>query len=69
MLPRGIYLLTSRDLMTPHPIMIKQDSDLSEAAKLMVRHNISGLPAVEESGKLVGVITKSDVIRAIASNN
>ncbi|KON27224.1 hypothetical protein AC481_05415 [miscellaneous Crenarchaeota group archaeon SMTZ-80] len=69
MLPRGIYLLTSRDLMTAHPISIKQDSDLSEAAKLMVRHRISGLPVVDGSSILVGIITKSDITRAIASNN
>ncbi len=69
MLPRGIYLLTARDLMTANPISIKQDSDLSEAAKLMVRHSISGLPVVDGSSKLVGIITKSDITRAIASKH
>ena len=66
-LPRGIYLLTARDFMTAHPISIKKDADLSEAAKLMSRHAISGLPVIDGFNLLVGVITKTDIAKAIAS--
>jgi len=66
-LPRDIYLLTARDFMTPHPICISRDADLADAAKLMTRHAISGLPVTDNSGKLVGIVTKSDLTRAVAS--
>jgi len=66
-LPRDIYLLTARDFMTPHPICISRDADLADAAKLMTRHAISGLPVTDNSGKLIGIVTKSDLTRAIAS--
>ncbi len=66
-LPSSIHLLTARDIMTANPIPIEQSADLSDAARLMTRHSISGLPVKNESGKLVGIITKSDIIQAIAS--
>lgn len=66
-LPTGIHPLAAGDFMTAHPICINKDVDLSDAAKLMTRHNISGLPVLDNSGKLVGIVTKSDLIRAIAS--
>ncbi len=66
-LPSSIHLLAARDIMVAPPISIDKDSDLSDAAKLMTRHNISGLPVVNDSGSLVGIVTKSDITRAIAS--
>jgi len=65
-LPKSIYLLTAGDIMTPDPISIAKEHDLADAAKLMTRHGISGLP-VTDNEKLVGIITKSDIVRALAS--
>jgi len=53
--------------MTANPISIEQDADLADAARLMARHNISGLPVTNNNGKLVGIITKSDITRATAT--
>lgn len=66
-LPKSIHLLTAKDVMTTYPISINKDSDLSDAAKLMTRHGVGGLPVVDDSGKLVGIVTKSDLTRAMAS--
>lgn len=66
-LPKSIHLLTAGDIMTANPISIDKDADLADAARLMARHNISGLPVTENAGKLVGIVTKSDVTRATAS--
>lgn len=66
-LPKSIHLLTAGDIMTANPILIDKDADLADAARLMARHNISGLPVTENTGKLVGIVTKSDITRATAS--
>jgi CBS domain-containing protein len=63
----GVNILTARDIMGSHPLSIDKDGDLADAAKLMTRHGISGLPVIEKSGRLVGIVTKSDITRAIAS--
>ena len=53
------------DIMTSNPIIISPDEDVGIAAMLMIRHNISGLPVVKNS-KLVGIITKADIVNTIA---
>jgi CBS domain-containing protein len=50
------------------PISIAKDADLTELAQIMVNHRISGLPVVESnSGTLEGIITKTDIVKGIAS--
>ena len=46
--------LTAKDFMTPNPITIAPDATIAEAARLMMKHKIGGLPVVED-GKLVGI--------------
>lgn len=62
------YLLPFKavDIMTPNPITVDANDDVSVAALLMIRHDISGLPVVRKSF-LVGIITKSDIVNAIAT--
>jgi CBS domain-containing protein len=55
-----------KDFMTQHPFTLGHDSDLADAARLMMKHNISGLPVTDDQAKLVGVISKTDVTRAAA---
>ncbi len=47
--------------MVVNPITIAPDGTLGEARALMARHKISGIPVVEASGRLVGVLTHRDV--------
>jgi len=47
--------------MVVNPITIAPDSTLGEAQRLMQIHRISGIPVVEHSGKLVGILTNRDV--------
>ena len=54
------------DIMSPNPITIESSEDVGVAVMLMIRHGISGLPVVKNS-KLVGIITKTDVVKAIAA--
>ncbi|MFH1328674.1 MAG: CBS domain-containing protein [Candidatus Bathyarchaeota archaeon] len=66
--PYGTHLLLARDIMTANPIAVTEDSDLAGVAKLMTRHGFSGLPVVDKyTRKLLGIVTKSDLTRAVAS--
>ncbi|CAE6487508.1 MAG: CBS domain-containing protein [Candidatus Nitrosotenuis sp.] len=61
------YILSFRaeDIMTANPVTVGASEDVSVAALLMIRNGISGLPVVSKS-KLVGIITKSDIVNSIA---
>ncbi len=47
--------------MVVNPITIAPDATLAQAQALMTRHRISGIPVVEKSGRLVGIVTNRDV--------
>ncbi len=47
--------------MVVNPLTIYPDATLADALALMREHNISGIPVVERSGKLVGILTNRDV--------
>ena len=47
--------------MIVNPITIEPDATLGQAQELMVRHSISGIPVVDRSGKLCGILTNRDV--------
>jgi IMP dehydrogenase len=47
--------------MVVNPITITPDQTLADALKLMERNRISGIPVVENSGRLVGILTHRDV--------
>jgi CBS domain-containing protein len=55
---------TVGDRMAIEPIVIRADASLTEAAALMDRHRIHGLPVVDASGSLVGVLSQVDLARA-----
>jgi CBS domain-containing protein len=52
-------------LMTPDPVTIGPDATIAEAARLMVKYDIRRLPVIED-GRLVGLLSVSDLILAIA---
>jgi acetoin utilization protein AcuB len=62
------YILAKLDvgkIMTPQPITISPEATLAEAAQVMLKHKISGLPVVDKQGNLVGIITESDIFRLV----
>ena len=60
-----LFPFHATDIMTSNPITVDEGEDVKEAIMLMIRHNISGLPVVKKS-KLVGIITKSDIVNTLA---
>jgi CBS domain-containing protein len=55
---------TVADLMARDPVLVNAEAGLSEAAELMDRHHIHGLPVVDAEGALVGVLSQTDLNRA-----
>ena len=56
-------VIKAREIMSAPLITIESHVPLEEAARLMVRHGVKKLPVVDD-GKLVGMITTSDLVRA-----
>jgi len=50
--------------MSKPPIVIMEDEPLIHAADLMIRHNIKTIPVVDKENRLIGVITKIDILKA-----
>lgn len=57
---------TVGECMTPNPITVTDDTIIAQAVKMMVEHNIKRLPVVDAVGKLVGMVSRVDVLRALA---
>ncbi|KAH0855294.1 hypothetical protein HID58_013357 [Brassica napus] len=54
------------DLMTPAPVVVEENTNLEDAAKLLIllETKYRRLPVVDSDGKLVGIITRGNVVRA-----
>jgi CBS domain-containing protein len=46
-------------------ITVEPGADLGTAARLLMQHNIGGLPVVTDEGSLVGFLAERDVVRAV----
>jgi len=60
--------LRVEEIMTPKPFTINENATLGEAARMMLKYKVSGLPVVSDSGDLVGIITESDIFRMVVKN-
>lgn len=60
---RRVFLV--KDLIKREPIVVLKDSDLAEAAKIMVSNLLSGLPVVDKNYELAGIVTRTDIVRAL----
>ena len=67
---RILYLLSKLEvgaIMSRHPVTLSMDLTMEEAAEILLNHKISGAPVVDADGQLKGIITKSDMFRALMS--
>lgn len=58
------YGIRAEVLMREHPVTVTPDTTLRAAARVMIERKISGLPVVQDDA-LVGIITESDLFRAL----
>jgi CBS domain-containing protein len=57
---------TVADVMTTDPLTVAPDATVEDVATLLVEREVSRVP-VMDAGRLIGIISKSDIVRAIAS--
>ena len=57
--------LTVGKIMSHDVISIQPDETVYDAAKLMLEQKVSGLPVIDKTGKLMGMITESDIFRMV----
>ena len=65
-----LYLLTKirvKDIMTKEVITVPPDFTVEETAQVLLTNKISGVPVVNDAGRLVGMITQTDLFRVIMS--
>ena len=55
-------MLKVKDIMTKDIITVTPDTEVVKAAKILLEKRINGLPVVDDSGKLVGILCQSDLI-------
>lgn len=55
--------MKAKDVMTPDVLTVDQDASVLEAIRLMLQRKVSGLPVVDASGTLVGMVTEGDFLR------
>ncbi|RQD66747.1 CBS and ACT domain-containing protein [Desulfonatronovibrio magnus] len=64
------YLLSEikiKDIMTPSPFTINVGDSLEKAAIRMLEKKVEGLPVVDEKGEVVGIITETDIFKALVN--
>ncbi len=63
-----LYLLTKikvKRLMSKPPITVPADYTIEETAQVLMKNEISGVPVVDSKNEIAGVITQSDIFRAL----
>ena len=62
------YLLDKvkiKEIMTPNPVTVRPHDPVAHAAKIMNEKKISGLPVVDQANRVIGVLSRSDILRSV----
>ena len=65
-----LYLISKikiREIMTQNPITVPQDYTVEETAEILLKHNISGVPVIDQYREVVGTITQNDIFKILIS--
>jgi CBS domain-containing protein len=55
-------MLKAKDIMTKEVVTVKSETTMEELARLLMKQQISGMPVIDDNGKLLGVVTENDLI-------
>lgn len=51
-----------QDIMTKKVLTVRPETTVREVAEILVNHKISGVPVVEDDGRLVGIVSEGDLM-------
>jgi len=55
--------LQAKDVMVPEPVCVEPSTTIRQLARVFQEHDISGAPVVDAQGHVVGIVSKTDLIR------
>jgi CBS domain-containing protein len=55
--------LMAKDVMVPEPVCVEPSTTVRQLARVFEENEISGVPVVNKEGKVIGVVSKTDLIR------
>jgi CBS domain-containing protein len=56
---------TARDMMSAPVISVREETSLGEIAELLTTHRIKRVPVVVRDGRIVGIVSRADLVRAL----
>jgi acetoin utilization protein AcuB len=65
-----LYLISKikiKDIMTKNPITVHEDLTVEETAEILMKERISGVPVLDNEGKILGIITRDDLFNVLIS--
>jgi CBS domain-containing protein len=58
-------LITTKDLMTKNPVTTGEETDLAQAARIIINKGIGSIPVIDREASVIGLLTKHDIVRAL----
>jgi CBS domain-containing protein len=55
-------MLKAKDIMTKNVITVKPETTIENLARILMEHQISGTPVIDEGGNVTGIVTENDLI-------
>ena len=56
------YKFVAKDLMTEKVVCVHPETPIPSLIKILIKNHINGAPVVDKDGKLVGVVSKTDIV-------
>jgi CBS domain-containing protein len=66
---RRVLATTARELMTSPVINIDKDATVLDLATIMIDHNVNPVPVVTDDNKIVGIVSRKDLVKLIATES
>jgi CBS domain-containing protein len=57
--------MIASDIMTRHVFTIAPEASVRDAANLLAQKRISGVPVIDDTGKMIGMLTEADIISKV----
>lgn len=67
--PRPEPPVVVEEVMSRHPVTVRRETDVAEAVELMTSTTVKSLPVVDDRGRVVGVVSRRDVVHALARSD